>query len=231
MLDFITLSRDPGKVQQLTDGIEACMHGAGQEWNLQVVDGHQHDLFSGYNAGAEQTDGEILIFIHDDVQLLGNRHALRLPLELLQDPSTGFVGVAGSRTVLTDGGLWCRRETIAETRGMAGHPSPENEFGLHWNVWPHISCAVFGRVAVLDGVMLMCHRRTFDKLGGFAAGCYQGFHFYDIDITFRAALAQLANYAVPFPLFHASVGFPDEEWEANRLIFVSRFGSFLPFTV
>lgn len=125
MLDFITLSRDPGKVQQLTDGIEACMHGAGQEWNLQVVDGHQHDLFSGYNAGAEQTDGEILIFIHDDVQLLGNRHALRLPLELLQDPSTGFVGVAGSRTVLTDGGLWCRRETIAETRH--GRPSKPGE--------------------------------------------------------------------------------------------------------
>ena len=231
MIDFITLSCDPGKIQTLSEGVEACAQGSGHEWAIQVVDGERYDLFSGYNWGAQRTHGEILVFVHDDVRLLANRCALRQALDLLEQAETGFVGVAGNRTVLADAGGWWREETLADARGMAGHPSPENEFGLHWNVWPYLSCAVFGRVAVLDGVLLMCHRRTFDRLDGFAAACYQGYHFYDIDITFRATLAQLANYAVPFPLYHESLGFPDDQWETNRQIFLSRFGSFLPFTL
>jgi hypothetical protein len=231
MINFITLSSDPTRAQGLIDSIEACAHGCGHPWAMQVADGNKFDLFTGYNRAARQTSGDYLVFVHDDVRILANREALRLPLELLEQSATGFLGVAGCRTVLADAGGWWRRETLADTRGMAAHPSAENEFGLHWNVWPYNFCAVFGRVAVLDGALLMCHRRTFDRLEGFSESCYQGFHFYDIDISFRAALLQLANYAIPFPIFHESVGFPDAGWEANRQVFLNRFGSLLPFSI
>jgi hypothetical protein len=230
MIDFITLTRDPNRTQALRQSIEACLGGWGQEWGLQEVDGQRYDLFAGYNWGANQTHGDILAFVHDDVQLLANRLAMQKPLELLEDAATGFIGIAGNRTLLADGGPWWREETLRDARGMAGHPS-DNELGLHWNVWPDVRAALFGRVAVLDGVLLICRRDTFERLGGFADKCYEGFHFYDIDITFRATLAQLANYAAPIPLFHGSVGFLTQEWETNRQIFLSRFGSFLPLSV
>lgn len=229
MIDFITLSRRKDVPKQLASSI-AMMMLQMHPWNLTVIDGDKHDLFTGYNRGAAETKGEFLAFVHDDVQFLGNPLTMARPLKCLENPQCGFVGIAGSRILRDDGCWWAQNtsiEVLANCRGMVAHTA-EGEFGLKFNVWPPGS-AYFGQVLVMDGVLLMCHRRTFEALGGFDEKNYTGFHFYDIDITFRAAMElKRVNLVAPIPLLHLSPGNTQSEWEANRDIFIRKFGHLLP---
>ena len=234
MIDFITMSTNVTNQRKLEHSIAAGLGSAAGDWRLEVVDGTEADLFAGYNRGAARTDGEILIFVHDDVELLGNVLTFQKPLELVQRESTGFVGVAGTRC-LHEHGWWHKNELgqngCRAGLGMAAHLNQGNEFGMHWNVWPCPSIAGhFGRVVVLDGVFLMCSRAAFERLDGFDEEHYTGLHYYDIDITFRATLEGLHNYAAPIPLLHHSRG-ANPALEEGRQMFLSRFGDRLPLSV
>src|SRR5207245_6570518 len=111
-------------------------------------------------------------------------------------------------------------------RGMVGFPDT-NVFGMKLLNWPGGE-AIFGSVVVLDGVFFMCRRRTFEQLGGFDDQMFRGYHFYDIDITLRAHLAGLRNYAAPISLYHHSLGIYDEIWEGTRQVFVRKHSGRLP---
>lgn len=229
MIEFITLSRSKEVPKQLANSI-AMMMLRMHPWNLTVIDGEKHDLFNGYNAGAAETKGEYLAFVHDDVQFLGNPLTMARPLQCMENPQCGFIGVAGSRILVEDGCWWAQNtsiEVLTNCRGMVAHPN-DGDFGLRYNTWPPGS-ALFGQVLVMDGVLLMCHRRTFEALGGFDAKNYTGFHFYDVDITFRAAMElKLVNLVAPIPILHLSPGAMQEDWERNRQIFVRKFAGMLP---
>ena len=85
----------------------------------------------------------------------------------------------------------------------------------------------------LDGVFIGCHRRLFDALKGFDEASYKGFVGYDIDFSFRAALAGArVGIASNLTLFHDShVGeFSAEkfaEWEAAQVQFQRHLGRYL----
>jgi hypothetical protein len=231
VITFIVLSRDPERLASLERSLREGL-GDRLGWCLLPVDGTRFDLFAGYNRGASLARGEVLAFVHDDVEFWGDPHSLRKPLERLADRATGFVGVVGTR-LLGEDGNWSG--VRSEVRGMFASARPDI-FGMHWHFGPPWlggnadpgRAGLFGRVVVLDGILLLCHRRAFDALGGFDDRTYRGFHFYDIDITFRATLAGLSNYASPIPLFHPSTNGPSPEWERNRRIFVSKFRAYLP---
>src|SRR5690349_16184689 len=105
MIEWITVSRDPQQVKLLENSL-AWSLGDRIPWRLNVIDGNTHDLFTGYNAGAAQCSGEVLAFVHDDVQLAGSALTLMQPLEQLKQEHVGFVGVAGSTLLKEDGTWW-----------------------------------------------------------------------------------------------------------------------------
>ena len=228
-IEFITVSRTPDRVRLLAQSIGLAM-GSVYPHKLRVMDGNQFDLFTGYNLAVSQTTAEILIFVHDDVQLLANPLIFEKPFENLNQLSTGFIGAAGSRILDTTGAWWggnlTPQQTFSNCRGMINHAAA-NEFGMNSLIWPG-GTAEFGQVMVVDGVLLMCHRRTFNRLNGFDDKTYKGFHFYDVDTTFRAHQLGLKNYAAPLPLLHQSMGKYDEKWEKNRAIFANKYQSLLP---
>jgi hypothetical protein len=234
MIDFIVLSRDPKNTETLSQSIALTL-GNLSPWNLTIVDGNQYDLFSGFNLGARQTEGDILVFVHDDVQFLGSPLTMAGPLNLLKDPKVGFIGVAGSRMLEPRTCQWWGGNTdpeiVSNCRGMVYHAVPAVDFGLVVDGWPHQYAIQFGQVLVLDGVLLMCSRRTFGQVGGFDDKNYKGFHFYDIDITFGASLANLVNLAAPIPILHGSIGGTDANWETNRAIFLKKYGHLLPASI
>jgi hypothetical protein len=240
MIEFITLSNNSSRVSTLERSLHEALGGETwrDRWRLTVVDGSKYDLFTGYNAGAAQTSGEHLAFIHDDTQILGNPLTFDRPLRMLGDPAVGFIGIVGV-TRLNNLGCWWgdmpQTQMLTFCRGLVacgddgpfrtrfvGWPGPTTVFGPGNN-------AVFGQVLVVDGVLLMCHRRTLDKLGGFDEKNFKGFHFYDIDVTFRAHLAGLKNFVAPLPLLHESLGTYDDAWETARQTFVRKFSGKLPF--
>ena len=85
----------------------------------------------------------------------------------------------------------------------------------------------------LDGLFIGCHRRLFDALMGFDEASYKGFLGYDIDFSFRAALAGARVGIVSnLTLFHDShVGEFSAgkfaEWEAAQIEFQRHLGRHL----
>ena len=227
-ISFITVSQRPEMVQKLEASLRAATGGI--TWELTVVDGRLHDLFRGYNRGAKQSRADRLVFLHDDVQLMGNALTWERPLKLVDDPAVGFIGIAESRRLEAWGTWWggnlTQEETFGSCRGMVWYPA-EDDSGVKVNCWPS-NMALFGRVLVVDGTFLLCHCRTFDALRGFDEQTFQGYHFYDVDITFRAALAGLINHVAPIPLLHASMGRYDFQWQAARQIFAKKYAAVLP---
>jgi GT2 family glycosyltransferase len=229
-IDFITVSRNPERVASLQRSISLAVADLIPS-QLTVIDGNQHDLFTGYNAGIAQTSAEVLVFVHDDVTLMCNALALGRPLQmLLQDKYCGFIGAVGARVVDSTGTWWGedkpQQEAIRVSRGMVLQRG-NNEFGIRAYVWP-AGAADFGQVIVVDGLFLMCHRQTIQQLNGFDSATYKGFHYYDIDTTFRAHQLGLRNYVAPIPMLHESRGKYDEVWDASRKIFVEKHKAALP---
>jgi GT2 family glycosyltransferase len=233
MIDFVTVSRDGGRVARLERSLHAALGGSeGVPWKLQVVDGERYDLFEGYNTGAARSCSDILVFLHDDVIVLGNRVALERPLAFLEDAATGFIGTMGATRLNVLGAWWGdlpKAQVLSYCRGAVATPDSgaPNAFGMISQVWPG-EIAAYGQVLVVDGTFLMCRRQAFETLGGFDAHTFQGFHFYDVDITLRAHLAGMRNYVAPIPIFHESFGTYDQTWEDQRQKFVQKWAGQLP---
>jgi hypothetical protein len=253
MFEFITVSNNPQRIPPLERSLHAAMAGfsnpsGGRVWRLTVIDGKTHNLFSGYNAGAADTasgggGGDILCFIHHDILLLSNAIAFERPLALLNDPTTGVIGPVGATRLNAVGTWWGDvppEQVVAYCRGAVGVPEravpPQgggqrpNPFGFHERVWP-APWAIYGRTLLVDGVLMLVHRRSFEKIGGFDDKTFSGFHFYDIDLSLSAHFAGLKNFVAPIHLFHDSTGTYDAVWDAQRQIFLKKWQSKLPVQV
>lgn len=200
-------------------------------WELIVVDGTKYDLFTGYNAGSKLAQYSRLVFVHDDVEFLCHGRWFNRNIELVDRPGIGFLGIAGSLVVPPDA-KWTSAGHSAQ--GCVLHPAI-GDIEYQANVWPGQvaqfggGVGLFGWVSILDGVLLVVTKATLDSIGGFNEAEFSGFHFYDIETTFRATLAGLKNYAVPIPIFHNSQGLGGTEFEEARFKFLRKHGSKLPF--
>jgi GT2 family glycosyltransferase len=224
LFSFITITREQEKIEALEKNLSLVLGRT--PWELLVADGTKEDIFTGYNQQAALANGDYLVFTHDDVKFLCNGEVFEKPIELMEKPFTGFVGAAGTIMMPKEGCWW--KAPQSDCRGSVYHPSKSSSvFGMHLNCWPHMN-AQFGQVLVCDGVLLMCHKRVFDKLNGFDAETFKGFHFYDVDITLRAHMMGLMNYVAPVPLIHRSYGMINENWEQNKKLFIEKHNKALP---
>jgi GT2 family glycosyltransferase len=223
MISFITLSTEPeAAAERLSANLrEVFEPEAGDAFEVVAVDGNGVDIFRGFDEGARRAKGDVLGFVHDDITFECNRRAFDRVLPLLNDGSTGIVGVAGSKLVPPHGCWWkANREFL---RGSVMHDDTNAEFNVHLNCWPGGSAALYGEVAVVDGCFMMIGKKVFDQLGGFGAAGLSGFHFYDIDLSMRARLAGFRNYVAPISILHSSVGVLDAAWDRNRLLFCEKY--------
>jgi len=169
-------------------------------------------LAEGYTRGLARAAGDIVVFSHDDVELLAPDFGQRLLRALA---AADVVGIAGADRA--GGPAWPH----------AGHPH------LHGCVvYPDgggYRVSVYSRqvplakgIRVLDGVLLAMPRDVAQKIGFDAATC-PGFHGYDIDFSLRAAqagvrLAVASNLGV----VHRSLGGFGPAWQAAAERLVAR---------
>ena len=94
-------------------------------------------------------------------------------------------------------------------RGWITHHAPDS---AEWRVCLLDPQPVSGDVMVLDGVFLAARREVFTSVR-FDAVTFDGFHGYDIDWSYRAALAGFRLAAAGnLWLVHASRGSYDDVW-------------------
>lgn len=162
-------------------------------------------LCEGYNRGARKARGEVLVFSHDDIEIVSPDFAARLLGHLQQHD---LVGVAGT-TLLVDAS-WTAAGWPHAHGHIARRDAPDN-----------YTCYVVGvhgervaQVRAVDGALFAIRRRVLDTLE-FDEDSFDGWHMYDVDFSFAAYLAgyscAVCNDIV---LLHESGGRIDAAWQA-----------------
>jgi len=176
-------------------------------------------LAEGYNRGMARSRGELLIFCHDDIEVLQPDFLRRLLAHLER---CDVVGVAGT-TRLKDS-HWGSAGAPA-THGQVLQPLEAGE-GYVLNVFcqdEHPVEEAAGAIQALDGLFIAA-RRPVAQAVRFDEHTFDGFHLYDLDFSFRA---HLAGYRVgvchDILIYHHSNGRKDEVWRRYGVRFEDKF--------
>jgi hypothetical protein len=184
--------------------------------SCEVVAVHDaHGLAEGYNRAIAAAKGDLLIFSHDDVEVLNADFTQRLMDHMTH---ADLVGVAGATRVV--GGAWA----LAAPPYVFGQIAQVHPSGKHFDVvlWGVPKRRVDG-IKVMDGVF-MCARRDVVEKVRFDETTFGGFHAYDVDFTFRAHLAGFSlAVGCDLRLLHFSGGRWDRNWKHDEDVFRAKF--------
>lgn len=206
MISFITCSANSIEVPILRTSIANRIKG---KYEIICTVGEKN-IGIAYNKGAYEAKGDILVFTHEDVEIRSTDFDLEQASMCAY--LHGVIGVAGARVLPDNLCWWATQEKLS---GACLH-TKNNE------IWMS-TYGKFGEVEVLDGVFLMCHRKTFQLLHGFDENI-PGWDFYDIDFTLRSIQQGLKNFTYPIMVCHHSLGegCKEEQWQENRLLIANR---------
>jgi hypothetical protein len=213
-ISVVICSIDPQKFVTVTASYRQRFAG----YALEIIGVHDaKSLAEGYNRAAAKATGDLLVFSHDDIELVTADFAPRLLTHL--DRYDG-IGVAGSSRIT--GPEWDHAGQ-RHIHGHILHVPPQGQTGVLLMAFGSQAPVCEG-VRGLDGVFLAVRRHVWET-HRFDAERYDGFHLYDLDFTWRASGAG-ARFAVPLDLtlLHRSIGRYDGTWRRYAVRFVAQAG-------
>ncbi len=180
-------------------------------------------LCEGYNRGASLSNGEVLIFCHDDIEIVHDDFAARL-LQHLQ--THDLVGVAGTSKLVSGdwghgGPPYLHGQIIHRPVGDSALNAAKMSGYIYLGIG--LQDSVVENIQAVDGVFIATKRAVWEALR-FDETTFNGFHLYDIDFTYRAFLGGY-KLAVPLDLLliHFSTGRYDQAWQKHNLKFLDKF--------
>ena len=216
-LSFIICSINDERFDAICANIARCVTGITYEV---VRARNAKSLTAAYNRGIEMSRGELLVFCHDDIEIMQADFGQRLLADFEQ---YDVFGVAGTSRMVD--GYW----------GTAGQPLLFGQvlqkdqdkdgytlymFDFHDKPMPQIQG--------LDGLFIAARREAAEHIG-FDQERFDGFHLYDADFSFRAHLAGLrVGVSRWILLFHQSHGDKNAEWQRGMDRFQEKFREVLP---
>jgi Glycosyltransferase like family len=216
MISVVICSINPVKFQAIVANYKALM---GDEI-YEVVGIHDaSSLCEGYNRGAAKAKGDLIIFCHDDIEILNPEFTLRLKRHLEE---VDIVGVAGTQKLIH--GSWY----IAGPPYIAGQVAHLNQDGSYRvEIFGSHPAGYIDGIQALDGLFFAVRREVLEKIR-FDEETFDGFHFYDLDFTFCAYLQGFRlRVANDIHLIHASVGNTDAAWQEYMQRFVVKYAEHL----
>jgi hypothetical protein len=171
-------------------------------------------MYDGYARGYARARGDIVVFSHDDIRFAVPDFAARLADVMAQ---ADVAGVAGTTRVAGPALLWSGHPHL---HGAVTHQAPGEascEFALLSLRGPRIAGA-----QGIDGVLIAARREWIGRVGFDAQGI-PGFHFYDLDFSYRAFLAGARiTIAADLALIHCSRGNFDAAWGEASSAFAAK---------
>jgi len=209
MISFIICSITPSRYSAVCRNLGALVGAEPHEF-IGIHDARS--LAEGYNRGVERSRGDVLVFCHDDIEVLAADFRVRLLQHMAR---FDLVGVAGSSRFV--GPKWVDAGP-PHIFGQVAHPGPDGK-GFELAIWGIPARRIEG-ICLLDGVF-MAARRSLCESVRFDEERFDGFHLYDLDFSLRAAQA---GYRVAvcndLAVLHHSRGSFTRQWEeyASRLM-------------
>jgi GT2 family glycosyltransferase len=173
-----------------------------------------------YNRGLEESENDIIVFMHDDLILQSTNMAHKVMKLFEKNPDYGIIGIAGT-TDLVNGRWWEIRKSMY---GKVGHTKDGKTWMNKYNNESFVDTVK--DVVCIDGLFFMVNKQKikekFDE-------DFKGFHFYDIPfcvLNYKAGVK--IGLTTKFDITHKSIGVTNEQWEANKLQFEEKFKDVLP---
>jgi GT2 family glycosyltransferase len=206
MISVIILNKDPVKLAAVEKMYRAAM--GDHPWELIAVHGAT-SVAAEYNRHGPAARGDIVVFSHDDIEILSPDFPARLKEHLSR---FDLIGVAGTDRLVSPN--W-HMAGPGHIFGQVTHVVPDGRMLLHIYGAP---APAVGNIVGLDGVFMAARRSVLMQMG-FDAVNFDGFHLYDMDFTYRVARAGMrVGVANDINLLHFSSGTFDQVWEhyANK---------------
>lgn len=216
MISIIICSIDERKFAAVSKNYADIL--AGEQYEIVGI----HDAMSlsdGYNRGAQQSRGKILIFCHDDIEIVTPDFKEKICKHL---ECYDLVGVAGTSRLANFEWTLSGQPHI---HGVIIHmDSASNGYVM----------VVFGaensemdRIEALDGVFMAMKRSVWEQIR-FDEKLFDGFHGYDLDFTYSAHLAGFrVAVCSDIGIIHQSIGRHDDEWKKYRSRFMEKYRGIL----
>jgi len=185
LISIIICSINPRNYEAITAHYARLL--AGERYEIIGI----HDarsLCEAYNRGARRAAGDIIIFSHDDIEILTPDFALRLKHHLAGHHVVGACGT--SRLV---NGHWMSA-CWPFMHGLVAHHYPDDfsdrdKAGKYRVMVLDTSAEdASGLMQALDGMFIAARREVVERCP-FDEERFDGFHLYDLDFTFSAYLA------------------------------------------
>jgi GT2 family glycosyltransferase len=176
-----------------------------------------------YNKALAESTNDVIVYCHDDL-IFNTKKWGRKILKHFDNTDYGIIGLAGTRKMPESGRWW--DDINQPTSNMVGIVKHSNE-GKTWesgysNSYGHNIIPV----VITDGVLFVVHK---ERIKNNFNKDINGFHFYDIDFTFRNHLEGVKiGVITDIRITHLSMGQTNNEWEENRKLFVERYKDNLP---
>ena len=216
MISIIICSIDETKLARVVRNYASLLQH--EEFEIIVVRDAK-SLCEGYNRGFRQSKGSLLIFSHDDIEILSPDFCEKLKRHLRDNDMIGVVG-----TTRLMHGQWI----------AAGQPFVHGHVVYFDSARQEYFANVFGAdatvvpsIQALDGMFFAMNRKLAESLK-FDQDRFDGFHLYDIDFSYSA---YLAGYRIAvcndISIIHDSPGKFDKVWQHYHTRFMEKYGAVL----
>lgn len=181
-------------------------------------------LSSAYNEGVSRSQGDILVFVHEDVFFMEPGWGTGLAGKF-ENPSIGLVGVAGTQYLASHHPAWL----------AAGQPFLRGRVVHDVEAEDDYSMCVFSadktdaEVVAVDGLFFAIRRSLFEQIR-FDDETFDGFHFYDLDICMQVHKTHKLIVTWDILVKHLSKGNCDEAWKEAGQRFLDKYKDDLPAT-
>ena len=213
---FAVICTKTKELKEVTNALLHTLSSFGIETKVMV---NQKSIFDGYKKGLEKCeakDSDIVIFCHDDIELLDSKPEFIAKIAKCVETNVGIVGPAGTTCLSTNAVWWDHAHWKAGYHSGSVFHRKEGEvydttYGVH------------RRVVALDGLFLAATKKTWESVGLEKPDYFEGnWDFYDIHYTVKCHNMGLHNHAIPIKIIHHSAGelVGRDSWHKNRESFI-----------
>jgi glycosyltransferase involved in cell wall biosynthesis len=204
MLSIIICSRTQTVSDKLSENI---LNTVGCEHELIVIDNSEnaYSIFEAYNLGIDNSTGDYLCFIHDDILFHTNCWGNVIQGIFNRDQQIGLIGVAGAKSKTKMPSLWWSCPKEDKIASIIQHiPDRETE---RWK-------SGFGKeslieVVAIDGVFMVLRKDDRIRFNSEMTG----FHNYDLNLSFECKkLGYSIMVTNEMLIEHFSLGTIKDEW-------------------
>lgn len=218
MLSIIISSYQPAYYEALVKNIQDTIGDGFIYEIIQIWNPNLMSITKAYNSGAEKSQYENLLFLHEDLIFHTENWGSKL-IKHLQNSKTGIVGIAGSSYVPFAPSSWTVDEKYNSVNILQGNKKGTSFEHIKKNIKPQTP------VFAVDGVFMAISKAHFslikfdESLGGF--------HGYDLDFSLRSSQIFQNVLADDILICHFSSGNLGKEWlDANIKIKQRKIGKF-----